>query len=793
MEPHGTFDQELARLASDLRRLRLERGNPSYRQLAARAEKSLTGVQLPIATQSDAFLGKRLLGLDLLMGLVRILLAYDEDGRERPVPPHTAPALRPWRNRWRTLQAVRPPRARVRQEPRTATATAPPPAPAPAVPERPPAHPAAGRPTEAGPTPAPASVRSVRSVHPSGFTLTHLLTAGGEYVSGLAFSPDGLRLATGVGKGTVRLWDLREGHSIGVPDHGPADTLSLAFSPDGRTLATAHADRSVRLWDPATSKPLGPALRGHGMGVTAMAFSPDGRTLVTGDGDRAVHRWRVPDGRPAGAPLTGLRGAVRALRFLPDGRLVAALQSSVLVELWDLLADTDAGEPTLSGKIVAVAVSPDGRQLATAGEGAEARLWNTADGVRIGSALAWPARIVWDVAYSPDGNLVAAAGDYGELQLWDTRSGIPVGRPLTGHDRRLHHVAFSPDGRTLAACGEGDTVVVYSTAPSFGAPVLSPLAARALGGALYSGVPVSLPALASDSTTPLGRVAFSPDGSRLFAAGPAGPAVVWDPLSGRRVPQETPAAPADAPWGLAFPRDGRSAVLWNRSAGGGTPLHGLVSLHEGVAFSPDGRRAAVVEPDGRMRLWDVAGGSATDQGFAGAGPVTALAYSPDGGTVVLAVGRAVVRWNTATGEPRGRAAEDHRAAVRALAVTPDRRLVATGDASGLVCLRDVDGHWHPRQPSGHPGEIGDLAFAPGGALLAVASGAQVWLWDLVSMRPVGAPLGDHGSTVRGVAFSPDGGLLAASCADGLVRLWLTPLSVRDRRGGAAPASAPPVL
>ncbi|MEJ8645594.1 hypothetical protein WKI68_39035 [Streptomyces sp. MS1.HAVA.3] len=99
MESQGTFDEEPAAFApepaafaAELRRLRRERGNPTYRVLKARAANSGTRIRLPIATLSDAFRGKRLLGFDTLMGLVRILYSYDEYGQENPtVPSHASP------------------------------------------------------------------------------------------------------------------------------------------------------------------------------------------------------------------------------------------------------------------------------------------------------------------------------------------------------------------------------------------------------------------------------------------------------------------------------------------------------------------------------------------------------------------------------------------------------------------------------------------------------------------------------------------------------------------------------
>src|SRR5262249_32422572 len=104
-----------------------------------------------------------------------------------------------------------------------------------------------------------------------------------------AFSADGKTLVV-ADPHAVRLWDLAgTGEKRVLPGHSRG-VAGLAFSPDGRRLASTGNDARVHIWDPATGARLQslPALRGH---IEAVTFSPDGRLLVTGDWVGGIHFW----------------------------------------------------------------------------------------------------------------------------------------------------------------------------------------------------------------------------------------------------------------------------------------------------------------------------------------------------------------------------------------------------------------------------------------------------------------------------------------------------------------------
>ncbi|RMG07586.1 MAG: hypothetical protein D6728_16320 [Cyanobacteria bacterium J055] len=228
----------------------------------------------------------------------------------------------------------------------------------------------------------------------------------------------------------------------------------VAFSPQGDRIATANGDNTVKLWQ--SDGKLLATLSNHLGPVWGVAFSPDGKIVASASWDKTVKLWDL-DGKLR-STLTGHRGAVWDVAFSPDGQMIASASEDKTVKLWSAdgtLLRTLAGH---GATVWDVAFSPDGKILATASDDRTVKL-RSRDGTLL-QTLEGHGAAVWKVAFSPDGKTIASASWDGTVRLWK-----PDGRAiaiLEGHGDRVRDVAFSPDGRVLASASEDRTVKLWN-------------------------------------------------------------------------------------------------------------------------------------------------------------------------------------------------------------------------------------------------------------------------------------------------------------------------------------------
>jgi WD40 repeat protein len=260
-----------------------------------------------------------------------------------------------------------------------------------------------------------------------------LLTLVGQRaaIRGVAFSPNGNRIASVGPEGTVKVWDVEAGRDV-LTLNQPPGFSAATYSPDGKRLATAGTDRTVRLWDAETGEEL-LTLTGHEGQVLCVAFSPDGKRLASAGlvrdpkQPRSFSReMKVWDAQTGQATLT-LQGedlpSAGLLAFSPDGRRLAGACLAHGARVWDV----ETGRQVLSlkghtGQVSCVAYCPDGKRLATGGADRTVKLWDVEDGLEVLS-LSGHAGAVYALAFSPDGRRLASSSRDEMLRVWDASLG----------------------------------------------------------------------------------------------------------------------------------------------------------------------------------------------------------------------------------------------------------------------------------------------------------------------------------------------------------------------------------
>jgi WD40 repeat protein/serine/threonine protein kinase len=197
-----------------------------------------------------------------------------------------------------------------------------------------------------------------------------------------------------------------------------------------------------------------------------------------------------------------------------------------------------------------------------------------------------------------------------------------------------------------------------------------------------------------------------------------------------------------------------------------------------LAFSPDGRTLLTGSWDQTARLWDVATGQPVGPPLAHQGRVRLVAFRPDGQAVLTGSEDGTARlWTTATGQPLGPPLV-HGGAVLVAAFSADGRSVATGSQDRTARVWDAATGQSKVPPLPHQRAVVALAFSPDGRLLLTGSHDRTaQLWEVaggtaeVGGSPVCRFTFTHEAPVRSVAFSPDGRLAATASEDGTACLW----------------------
>ncbi|MBY0527873.1 MAG: sigma-70 family RNA polymerase sigma factor [Gemmataceae bacterium] len=418
------------------------------------------------------------------------------------------------------------------------------------------------------------------------------------------------------------------------------------------------------------------------------------------------------------------------LAFSPDATVLAAEQNETLF-VWDvatgqLLRRRD--EPT--GRVLAVAFSPDGRTIALGHEYGPIVLWDATTGKE--RKLVTPQRQMsaYSLTFSPDGKTLAQGGGDNMLHLWDLETAKEI-HAFGLHKGGVSSIVYSPDGKTLASCGNlGDTIGLWNSRTGDRVGTLEDYNGR-------------------------GPIAFSPDGKTVIACTKDAKICQWEAATGKLRSRHN--GPKLEIRSMSLSRDGRVLALSDRKSphvhlwdvDAGKELRRVtllpsdtstmpapdVGYYFAVAVAPDGKTLAgsALGREGPIVLWDVATGKELPRFRGNPGPLDKLALSHDAKTLLTVGGGTVCLWDRATGKGLKRISGDSKNLIRAASLSPKAPLLAIAYANKEIRLLDLDtGKDRLLGDVQSPYGVSRLAFSPDGTVLASLGGATFCLWDVAA-------------------------------------------------------------
>ncbi|MBI3865147.1 MAG: PQQ-binding-like beta-propeller repeat protein [Planctomycetia bacterium] len=618
----------------------------------------------------------------------------------------------------------------------------------------------------------------------------------------VAFSPDGKKLLWGESDGTLALWDLAEDKLLFREKLHSAQVNDAIYSPRGDVVATCSASGEVDLreandlTEPVRLINVGePKLRGkaagqekaaaasdgRGGGEYVLAFTPQGKQLVVGSkGDGQIFVWNVADGEfdrkvelAHGTGRDSFNPSLNSLAITPDGRQIMS-----------------AGQRTVPREQTKLKHVPKNVNLS------QVHFWDFKSGKRASVLNGDEDYGFGYAALSPNGKTVAI-GDFSRLNFREVGSGKLIRSiPLPGWWGR--QPVFSPDGE-LVAIADNNTIGLFETAT---------------GRRLHH-----------DDTTPIGGVraaAWSPAGDRIVTGYYDGCIRVWDAQSGALVWRRELAPVISlsgwhaGPAFVGFSPDGNSIVVAGRRDEPVEFQNGIIVIYDALtgnprreiplieirngALSGDGKTIVAATNHGgihetHLHAFDVATGKSLfvtppKEQRAGLWDAKEMRFRPDSQTLVVVTGGGdIYQFDASTGQQRNKVLADYRTPEQIQAGRPREPQLWCGTLSAdgktlvsssaeWVYVWDVD-TGAMRIQMRHPHDHGcHLCLAPDGKTLATSDlqyagdyGTDtIRLYDiengdvLLTLEPVGDRAGI-------MSFSPDGKRLFTGFNRGLAIVW----------------------
>jgi WD40 repeat protein len=277
-------------------------------------------------------------------------------------------------------------------------------------------------------------------------------------------------IASGGDDGTVQIWDAMTGRKISTYRGHSGGVSALAWSPDGKWIASASLDCTVQVWEATNLRKI--SYTKHSDKVTALAWSPTRLTSSAGNSyliasasaDSTVQIWDAATGQRKFIYRNHVH-PLHAVAWSPDGQYIASAGEDRAIQVWQVPTKDIFTRKALlithhsSNTILTVAWSPDGKYVASGGVDQTIEIWEAATGDTV-CTYHKHQFTVSAVAWSPDGTRVASASFDRTVQMWDATSGENA-VTYPGHASWVYAVAWAQNGQYIASASSDKTVQVW--------------------------------------------------------------------------------------------------------------------------------------------------------------------------------------------------------------------------------------------------------------------------------------------------------------------------------------------
>lgn len=504
----------------------------------------------------------------------------------------------------------------------------------------------------------------------SGQELHHITLT--SVANSIGFSPDGARLViTQAGSDTALVWDMALRQTVMTLVDGENDLYFAVYSPDGAQIITAGFDAATTIWDAETGDKI--IDLASETADTEAIFSPDGALIAVLE-KQAITLWDSANHQALRTITLDSDSYWSGLQFSPNSeQFIASVGNRV--QVWDVATGEFLREfsyPTNIKNIVTdTAFSPDGQTLIVTSYYGGVQLQSLQTGQV--NTLTGYMRHAYSVAISPDASRLAYGTGNGQVKI--TQPDTLTNTMLGEHGALVASVAFSPDGQQLASAGWDNLVKIWDVTNT------------------------ETPIIFNKHTGFVLSVAFSPDGKRVISASQDGTALVWDVATQEVILTLAPE------WGVTnaeFSPDGMTIVtasldtivrLWDATTGEQLRTYGgLNSAVNDVDFSADGSRLVAITINGGGLVWDVESEEVLRE-FIGSGNMAMVALSPDGSIAASTGDEGRVHlWEIASGSASQtplHVLSAHPSFVYDITFSPDGTWIATASQDGTVRLWGV--------------------------------------------------------------------------------------------------------